>query len=97
MEKFTRISHDPSIMGGKACITGTRITVGTILMQISEGTSIVELLAEYPHLTMEDIAEALQYVKEKLAEAEALSGNPDEWISVDELFKEWDIWDSVIV
>ena len=49
------------IMGGKACIKGTRITVGMILMQISEGATIVELIAEYPHLTADDITEALQY------------------------------------
>ena len=61
MESFTRISHDINVMGGKACIEGTRITVGMILMQISEGTSITDLLAEYPHLTEEDIAEALRY------------------------------------
>ena len=37
------------------------------------------------------------YVKEKLAEAEAISGNTDEWIGIDELFREWDSWDSVKV
>lgn len=37
----------------------------------------------------------IRYVKEKLAEAEALSDNPDEWIGVDNLFKEWDTWDAV--
>jgi prevent-host-death family protein len=37
----------------------------------------------------------IRYVKEKLAEAEALAGNPDEWIGVDELFKEWDSWNAV--
>ena len=61
MEQFLRINHDISIMGGKACIAGTRITVGMILMQISEGTTPDELLAEYPHLTEDDIAEALRY------------------------------------
>jgi len=61
MEQFTRISHNIGIMGGKACITGTRITVGLILMQISEGTTISELLTEYPHLTLADISEALRY------------------------------------
>jgi len=61
MEQFTRISHDINIMGGKACIVGTRITVGMILMQISEGVSQDELLAEYPNLTKEDIIEALRY------------------------------------
>ena len=61
MEQFTRISHDSDIMGGKACIAGTRITVGMILMLISEGTSIFDLLIEYPHLTEEDVTEALRY------------------------------------
>ena len=61
MEQFERISHDIDIMGGKACIAGTRITVGVILMLISEGTTIYELLNEYPCLTEDDIAEALRY------------------------------------
>ena len=61
LEQFTRISHDIRIMGGKACIAGTRITVGMILMLISEGTTIDELLLEYPHLTADDIAESLRY------------------------------------
>ena len=61
MTQFPRISHDIGIMGGKACIAGTRITVGMILMQISEGVTPIELLIEYPHLTEEDISEALKY------------------------------------
>ena len=61
MEQFERISHDIRIMGGKACIKGTRITVGMILMLISEGTSVDDLLVEYPHLTKDDISEALRY------------------------------------
>jgi len=35
------------------------------------------------------------YVKEKLSEAEAVSDSPDEWIGIDELFSQWDSWDSV--
>ena len=61
MEQFRRISHVAGVMGGKACISGTRITVSTILLHISEGVSHGELLAEYPHLTQEDITEALRY------------------------------------
>jgi len=61
MENFIRINHDVGIMGGKACITGTRITVGMILMLISEGATIDEILTEYPLLTSEDITEALRY------------------------------------
>ena len=61
MEQFTKINHNIGIMGGKACIAGTRITVGMILTQISEGATVNELLEEYPHLTEDDIAEALRY------------------------------------
>jgi prevent-host-death family protein len=39
----------------------------------------------------------IRYVKEKLAEAEAAAGNPDEWMGADELFKEWDSWDAVTI
>ncbi|MDR2571353.1 MAG: DUF433 domain-containing protein [Oscillospiraceae bacterium] len=61
MDLFERISCDASVMGGKACINGTRITVGMILMLISEGTSIDSILDEYPLLSVDDIAEALRY------------------------------------
>ena len=61
MTQFPRISHDIGIMGGKACIAGTRITVEMILTQISEGVTTSELLLEYPHLTEEDITEVLKY------------------------------------
>ena len=61
MEQFARISNDIGVMGGKACISGTRITVGAILMLIGEGVSTKELLAEYPNLSEEDISEALRY------------------------------------
>ena len=36
----------------------------------------------------------IRYVKEKLSDAEALADNPNEWIRVDDLFKEWDAWDA---
>jgi len=39
----------------------------------------------------------IRYVKEKLAEAEAAADNPDEWMEVDDVFKEWDAWDAVKV
>ena len=61
MGEFTRISHDINIMGGKACIKGTRVTVGMIITQLSEGKSFSVLLEEYPYLTEDDIAEALRY------------------------------------
>ena len=61
MAQFTRISHDINIMGGKACIKGTRVTVGMIVNQISEGISIEALLSDYPYLTRDDVAQALKY------------------------------------
>jgi len=60
-------------MGGKVCIKGTRITIGTILIQISERLSVDELLAEYPHLTKDDVAEALHYAGMKDVNAVRLS------------------------
>jgi len=61
MEQFTRISHDVDIMGGKACIKGTRVTVGMILSQVGGGKAVEELLEDYPYLAHEDIMEALLY------------------------------------
>ena len=61
MEQFNRISHNINIMGGKACIKGTRVTVGMILEQISEGKTPDELLDDFPYLTSEDIMQALKY------------------------------------
>ena len=39
----------------------------------------------------------IRYVKEKLVQAEAIANNPDEWMEIDDLFKEWDAWDAVTV
>ena len=61
MERFSRISHDINIMGGKACIKGTRVTVGMIVNQISEGVTIEELLDDYPYVTRDDVMQALKY------------------------------------
>ena len=61
MEQFNKISHDIDIMGGKACIKGTRVTVGMIITQISDGKTINELLDEYPYLSSDDIMQALKY------------------------------------
>ena len=61
MSKFERISLNPEVMGGKACIKGTRVTVGMIVTHIAEGTGIEEMLKAFPYITREDIAEALRY------------------------------------
>ena len=61
MENFDRITQQPGVMGGKACIRGMRVTVGMIVNQIGFGRAIEEVLAEYPYLEREDILQALRY------------------------------------
>ncbi|MFN3673304.1 MAG: DUF433 domain-containing protein [Bosea sp. (in: a-proteobacteria)] len=61
MGQFSRITRDPAIMGGKACIRGMRVTVGMILGNLGAGLSIDDLLAEYPYLTRDDVLEAIRY------------------------------------
>lgn len=56
-----RITRDPQMMQGKACIRGMRVTVGMIVGQIGAGRSVEDLLADYSYLEREDILEALQY------------------------------------
>ena len=74
MEQFTRISHDINIMGGKACIKGTRVTVGMILAQLSGGASIDELLDDFPYLSREDVLAALEYGAWTVSSQELVSG-----------------------
>ena len=59
--KLERITFDPKIMGGRACIRGMRIPVSVIVGQIAHGAPVEEILADYPDLELEDIREALEY------------------------------------
>ena len=68
MENFPRITHDPAVMGGQACIRGLRVTVGLIVGLISEGHSKSELLALYPYLEAADIDQALAYAAWRVGE-----------------------------
>ena len=61
MAAFDRITQNPAVMGGKACIRGMRVTVGMIVGQIGAGLTIEQLLADYPYLEREDIMQALRY------------------------------------
>ena len=58
---FERITFDPQIMGGRACIRGLRIPVSVIVGQIAHGASFAEILAGYPDLEFADIQEAVEY------------------------------------
>lgn len=58
---FDRITFDPNIMAGKACIRGMRIPVSVIVNQIAHGATFEEILQDYPDLEREDIEQALEY------------------------------------
>jgi uncharacterized protein (DUF433 family) len=58
---FSRIRSDPAVLGGKPCIRGTRISVEFILELVASGACREDILAAYPHLTADDVEEALRY------------------------------------
>ena len=61
MKELNRITMDPAVMGGKPCIRGMRVTVGTIVGVMAAGKAIEEVLAAYPYIEREDILQALTY------------------------------------
>ena len=61
MKQLARITNDPEVMGGKPCIRGLRVTVGTVVGLVASGYSTAEILKRYPYLEEEDIREALAY------------------------------------
>jgi uncharacterized protein (DUF433 family) len=70
MGHLDRITQEPEVMGGKACIRGLRVTVGMIVGQIAAGQSIDALLSDYPYLEREDIMQALRYAAWRSEERE---------------------------
>jgi uncharacterized protein (DUF433 family) len=76
MNQLKRITFDPSVMGGKPCIRGMRVTVGTIVGLLAAGHTEQEILKAYPYLEPEDLREALAYAAWRVKEAEAPLTNP---------------------
>jgi uncharacterized protein (DUF433 family) len=70
MTDFRRITQNPEVMGGKPCIRGLRVTVGTIVGQIGAGRTVDQLLADYPYLERDDISDALRYAAWRAEERE---------------------------
>ncbi len=70
MKDFQRITRDPDVMGGKPCIRGMRVTVGTILGLLATDYSEQEILDAYSYLESEDIHAALSYAAWRLEELE---------------------------
>lgn len=61
MNQRTRITFDPQLMGGQACIRGMRIPVATVIKLAASGMTEADILENYPDLEAEDIHEALRY------------------------------------
>ena len=61
MNPLQRITLDPAVMGGKPCIRGMRVTVGTVVGLLATGHTEEEVLKAYPYLEKEDLREALAY------------------------------------
>ena len=70
MTGLGRITVDPAVMGGKPCIRGMRVTVGTIVGLVAAGHSSEEILRLYPYLEPDDIREALSYAAWRVEEIE---------------------------
>lgn len=61
MKNFNRITFDANIMGGRPCIRGMRVTVGTVVGLVASGHTSKQILKMYPYLQEEDITQALRY------------------------------------
>ena len=70
MKQLDRITQQPEMMGGRACIRGMRVTVGMVVGQIGAGRTVEELLTDYPYLEREDILQALRYAAWRAEERE---------------------------
>jgi uncharacterized protein (DUF433 family) len=70
MQKLNRITHDPGVMGGKPCIRGLRVTVGTIVGLVANGYSTDDILNAYPYIDRDDVREALTYAAWRVEEME---------------------------
>jgi uncharacterized protein (DUF433 family) len=68
--QIDRITHDPAVMGGKPCIRGLRVTVGTHLGLLASGKSRERILEAYPYLEPADLDAALAYAAWRLEERE---------------------------
>lgn len=59
-----RVSVDPAICHGKACIKGTRVMISVILDNLADGETFDSILSSYPSLKLKDIQAAISYAAE---------------------------------
>jgi uncharacterized protein (DUF433 family) len=74
MEALERITADPNVMGGKPCVRGMRVTVGTVVGLVAAGHSNEAILELYPYLEPDDIRQALSYAAWRAEEIEIAIG-----------------------
>ena len=74
--RLERITLDPNVMGGRPCIRGTRVTVGTVVGLVASGSTIQDILDDYPYLEEEDIRQALAYAAWRTEEIEVPVARP---------------------
>ena len=67
---YALTTTDPQQMGGQPCIRGLRIPVTTVVAMVADGMSVDEIVAAYPDLEPEDVAEALRYAAGAVRERE---------------------------
>ena len=70
MDLLQRITRNPAVMGGRPCIRGMRVTVGTIVGLLATGRSHEDILQAYPYLEPDDIRAALSYAAWRTEEVE---------------------------
>jgi uncharacterized protein (DUF433 family) len=70
METLDRITTNPEVMGGKPCLRGMRVTVGTIVGLVAAEKTVADILALYPYLEQEDVRQALAYAAWRAEEIE---------------------------
>jgi uncharacterized protein (DUF433 family) len=70
MKQLSRITADPTVMGGKPCVRGQRVTVGMLTGLVASGKSMQQILDLYPYLETEDITQALRYAAWRAEEIE---------------------------
>ena len=74
MPKLIRITRDAHVMGGKPCIRGVRVTVGTLVGLVAAGHTTKDILLEHPYLEAADVAEALSYAAWRAQKVEVSLG-----------------------
>lgn len=70
LENLDRIEVNPTVMGGKPCIKGTRVTVGTVVGLLASAKTEAQILDLYPYISLEDVRQALAYAAWRTEELE---------------------------